>query len=236
MQNRRAIFRLASAAAATVMMRRTGRAQSADARQDSLTPQTNSLQDRGAPTGRIGAATRGARSDDGGLTVDLVAPSHGVGLTSVAQPELCFLQSGRAAQPFQLAISIPGLARPLGTFELPRVRSQGLGIVRLRDHGIHLPPHRLCVWSLTLTLDPRAPSQDLVCSALIEYQPNSSAFEAANREPSLASRVTMLARAGYWYDAVTLAERDQAVDQGAGLASLFRQADLPIAGSPGPAR
>ena len=39
---------------------------------------------------------------------------------------------------------------------LPRAPSPGLGFVHLRDHGVRLAPNLLCVWSLTVVLDPRA--------------------------------------------------------------------------------
>ncbi len=222
MDTRRAFLALAFGAAGAAMARGNGSAQSVGEQPQGQAPQGDSLEDRGAPTGRTGAATRGARSLDGELALDLVAPLRGVGLTSVDQPELCYLMSGRTTQPMRLAISTPGEARPLADFELPRGQPAALGIVRLRDHGVRLAANRLCVWSVTLVLDPRAPSQDLVGSALIRYRPNPSALQAADRQAPAA-----LARAGFWYDAVALAERSQAADRGTALAALFRQAELP---------
>lgn len=189
------------------------------------------LRDRGAPTGRTGAATRGARSGDGELTLDLVAPLRGVGLTAADQPELCYLLSNRTARPMRLAISTPGQARPLANLELPRGWPSGLGVIRLRDHGIRLAPNLLCAWSLTVAVDPRAPSQDLVGSALIQYRPGSLALEAT-REASLEPRVDALVRAGYWYDAVALAKRSRDSDHGTALARLLRQAELRLPAGP----
>lgn len=191
------------------------------------------LRDRGAPTGRTGAATRGA---DGEMTLDLVAPLRGVGLTATDQPDLCYILSGRAAQPMRLAVSAPGQARPLANLALPHAPSShapssGLGVVRLRDHGIRLPPNLLCAWSLTAAADPRSPSRDLVASALIQYRPGGPALETV-REVSLDRRVEALVRAGYWYDAASLAEQGQGNDRGAALAWLFRQADLRVASTP----
>lgn len=187
------------------------------------------LRDRGAPTGRTGAATRGA---DGGAVLDLVAPLRGIGLTSTDQPELCYLLSGRAG-PVRLAISTPGQARPLAALELPRTQPSGLGIVRLRDHGVRLAPDLLCIWSVTVAADPRAPSQDLVGTALIQYRPGGPAFQAAAREASLDRRLDALVRAGYWYDAVALAVRNRDGDGGAALARLLRQAELRVAAGAG---
>ena len=200
-----------------------------------LTPQANAqqqgqageggLRDRGAPTGRTGAATRGGDRD---TTLDLVAPLRGVGLTAADQPELCYVLSGRAAEPPRLAVSAPGQARPWASLALPRVPSSGLGVVRLRDHGVRLPPNLLCAWSLTVATNPRSPSRDLVASALIQYRLGGPGLDAM-RAASLDGRVEALVRAGYWYDAAALAEQGQGSDRGAALAWLFRQADLRLA-------
>ena len=219
---------LAFGAAGTALTRRAGSAQPADGQQQSQAGNEGSLRDRGTPTGRTGAATRGA---DGDLTLDLVAPLRGVGLTSADQPELCYVLSGRTAQPMRLAISTPGQARPLANLELPRGWPSGLGVIRLRDHGIRLAPNLLCAWSLTVAVDPRAPSQDLVGSALIQYRPGSLALEAT-REASLEPRVDALVRAGYWYDAVALAKRSRDSDHGTALARLLRQAELRLPAGP----
>jgi len=139
--SRRAFLGVGFGAAAAVLTRRAVGQQQGQAGE-------GGLRDRGAPTGRTGAATRGA---DGEMTLDLVAPLRGVGLTATDQPDLCYILSGRAAQPMRLAVSAPGQARPLANLALPRVPSSGLGVIRLRDHGIRLPPNLLCAWSLTVT-------------------------------------------------------------------------------------
>ena len=245
MDTRRAFFGSAFGAAATLIARHTRAQQlksqpskaekTRSGQQQAGTLQGHSLQNRGVPTGRIGAATRGARGG-GELAVDLVAPLRGAGFTAVDQPELCYVLSGQTMRRFRLTISTSGLARPLADLELPSIPASGLSVLRLRDHRIQLPADRLCIWSLTLPLDPRAPSEDLVCSALIQYRPDGPGFRAANRQDPVTARIAALARAGYWYDAIALARRNQAADHGSALASLFAQADLPTAGIFGSAR
>ncbi len=231
-----AVFGTAAAAATT---HRAGFAQPAPGQQQGRgAAGDGALADRGAPAGRIGAATRsGAQSADGGLALDLVAPPHGVGLASGDQPTLFYLLSGRPPGPVRFAISIPGQARPLADVELPRAAAQspGLAAVRLRDHGVRLPADVLCVWSVTVALDPRAPSRDLVASALVRHRPTDPALDAALREASPERRVAALARAGFWYDAVALAEQGQGRDRGAALAWLFEQAELRTAALSGAA-
>ena len=189
----------------------------------------SALPDRGAPTGRTGAATRGAQGAAGNLTLNLVAPLRGVGLSSANQPELYYVLSGGITHPVRLTISIHGQARPLADFQLPPAARSGLGVARLRDNGIRLPQRVLCTWSVTMALNPRSPSQDMVGSALVEYRPDDPAAAMAARE-SLPGRIAALARAGYWYDAVTAAVQGSSADQGAALAALFKQEDLPSLG------
>jgi Domain of Unknown Function (DUF928) len=230
MEARRAFCAVVIGTAAAAAARRSGLAQSAAGQAQGQGWSDGGLPNRGAPTGRIGAATRSARSAGEGITLDLVAPLRGVGLTSADQPVLYYLLSGRAAQPLRFAMSAPKQARPLADLELPRAQpASGLGAIRLRDHGIRLSPGQTCTWSVTLVLDPRAPSRDLVASALIEHRPHDPALDAAARDPLPERQIAMLVRAGYWYDAVALAEQNQNRDRGTALAWVFQQAELQTA-------
>src|SRR5689334_17341626 len=167
MDTRRAFSMAALGTAAGGLLVCSGQAQPAEQQSQG----TDSLRNRGAPRGRVGAATRGGPGADGMLTLDLVAPLRGVGFTSIEQPSLYYLLSGRATQPMRLTISTPGQSRPLADLELPRVRPAGLGVFRLRDRTVGLTPNLLHVWSVALVLDSNDPSQDLVASAPIEYRP-----------------------------------------------------------------
>src|SRR5918997_6429365 len=121
MNTRRAFSVAAFGTAAGGLMIQTGLAQPAGQRPQ----EADRLPDRGAPRGRIGAATRGDPSAEGVLALDLVAPLRGAGLTSTDQPSLHYLLSGRVTQPMRLAISTPGRSRPLADLELPRARLAG---------------------------------------------------------------------------------------------------------------
>jgi hypothetical protein len=151
---------------------------------------------------------------------------RGVGLTSIDQPTLNYLLSGRITQPMRLMISTPGQARPLADLELPRPRLPGLGVVHLRDHGVRLTPNRVHVWSVAVLLDPNNPSRDLVGSALIEYRPADGVLERAVRDAPPERRHAVLAQAGCWYDAVALAQANRDRDRGAAFAELLTQEGL----------
>jgi hypothetical protein len=126
----------------------------------------------------------------------------------------------------KLVISTPGQLRPVADLELPRARPPGLGVVHLRDHGVRLPPNWNHVWSVALVVDATNPSQDLVASAPIEYRPPDPALEREVRETPLERRPAMLARAGYWYDAVKLAQANSDRDGGATLNALLAREEL----------
>jgi hypothetical protein len=193
----------------------------------------DSLQDRGAPRGRVGAATRGDPSTGGALALDLVAPLRGLGLTRSEQPSLYYLLSGRVSQPLRLAISTPGQSRSLANFELPPTRLPNLGVVRLRDRGVRLAPNQVHVWSVALVLDPNNPSRALVASAPIECRPANPGFERSVRDTPPERRHAVLAQAGYWYDAFEVAETNRDRDGGAALAELLNREELYMAsGSP----
>ncbi len=231
--NTRRVFSMAAlGTAAGGPLVRTGLAQPAG-QQPSV---TDSWWDRSTPRGRIGTNTRSDPSDHGALALELVAPLRDVGLTMTDQPSLYYLLSGRVTQPVRLAVSTPGRSRPVADLELPRARPAGLGIIRLRDHGVRLSPNLVHVWSVELELDPDNPSQDVVGSAPIQYRPAEPTLERAVREAPLERRHAVLAQAGYWYDAVELAQANRDRDGGAALAGLFVREELRMlaASRPGP--
>ena len=220
MRARRAVLGAAAGACGIALV---GRARPV-AGQQGQASDSGELRNRGAPTGRTGAATRGGHSANGDVTVQLVAPLRGVGLALGDQPSLYYVMQGRVDGVFRLTLSTAGQSRPLADFRVPLSRTGGLGMISLRAHRVHLVPNLLCVWSLTLALNPRAPSEDLVCSALIEHRPGGAMPGSTD---SLQRRTTRLAQAGYWYDAVELAEQRRESDGGAALSLLFEEADLP---------
>jgi hypothetical protein len=232
MNTRRAFSMAAVGIAAGGLLVQTGLAQPAGQQP----PGMDSLRDRSTPRGRIGTNTRSDPSDHGALALELVAPLRDVGLTMTGQPSLYYLLSGRVTQPVRWAISTPGQSRPLAYLELPRTRPAGLGIVRLRDHSVRLTSNLTHVWSVELELDPNNPSRDLVASAPIKYDPADPTLERAVREALPERRHAVLAQAGYWYDAVELAQATRDRDGGAALAELFVREKLHLVADsrPGP--
>jgi hypothetical protein len=185
----------------------------------------DSLKPRGAPTGRVGAATRGIQEGAQNLALDLVAPPQGVGLTSSEQPTLCYLLTGTASGPLHLTVTMRGQARPLADLQLPPPLSR-FGVIDLRTLNVRLTPGQLYVWSVTLRLDPKAPARDLVASALVQYKPGGAAFDSSVRAGSEEQQLALYDQYGYWYDQVALAARNYAHDHGTALTALLVRAGL----------
>ncbi|MGE0415436.1 MAG: DUF928 domain-containing protein [Acetobacteraceae bacterium] len=183
---------------------------------------------RGAPTGRIGAATRMGENTGQDLTLDLVAPLQGTGLAASDGPALFYLMSGTARGRLRLTISQPRQIRPLADLDLARTNGPGtLHRVSLRDHHIRLVPNQVYVWSVSVVLDPNSPSHDIVASATIAYRPADPSYQRAMQLADVRQRPAVAKRAGYWYDAVAAAQDGAVHDGGTALAELFREAQLP---------
>ena len=190
--------------------------------------EADTLKPRGAPTGRVGAATRGIHPGMQNLALDLVAPPRGVGFTSSDQPTLCYLLTGSANGPLHLTITMRGQPRPLADLQLPPPLSR-FGVIDLRTLNVRLAPGQLYVWSVTLRLDPKAPARDLVASALVQYKPGGAAFDNSVRAASEDQQLALFEQNAYWYDEVALAARNYARDHGAALTALLEKAGLQAA-------
>lgn len=194
--------------------------QSADDQDD-----PDALKPRGAPTGRVGAATRGIQEGTQNLALDLVAPPQGVGFTSSDQPTLCYLLTGSSSGPLHLTVTMRGQARPLADVLLPPPLSR-FGVIDLRPLNVRLAPGQLYVWSVAMRLDPKAPARDLVASALVQYKPGGPAFDSAVRAGSEQQQRALFEQNGYWYDEVALAARNYSRDNGSALTALLGKAGL----------
>jgi hypothetical protein len=184
-------------------------------------PADDRLPPRGTPTGRIGGATRG----QGGIALDLLAPERGAGQTSSASTALYYRLTGPAGRPLRATLSLATQARPVIDVSLPPPPGAGV-------HGFPLPssaqlvPGAIYVWSVTLAVDPRAPSRDIVASALLVHTPAEATLRRAIEAAPPRERVAMWERAGFFYDAVVAAIAVRAQDQGTALAALLRSVNL----------
>jgi hypothetical protein len=180
---------------------------------------------RGAPGGRVGGASRSAVRVSTPLPViELLAPADHAGLTATATPTLYFYVSRPVAWPTQLTISAPMQPAPVLEVTIPSPAAVGIYALRLGDYRIHLRPEVTYTWSISIVLDPRAWSRNIVASATIIFDPTVDTGAALALPP--LRRAALLANAGLWYDAVAAAAAAQNLDGHAALDALIHQAGL----------
>jgi hypothetical protein len=181
---------------------------------------------RGAPGGRVGGASRGAIKPPSPLpTIDLLAPADQAGQTISAAPTLYYFVSRPVPWPMQLTISAPQLPAPIIEVTIPSARSPGTYPLRLADYRTRLDPGIVYTWSVSIILDPKAWSRNIVASAAILRVPPSPATESAASAAGLR-RVAMFASNGLWYDAISAAFDDRGPNRHAALDQLLQQVGL----------
>jgi hypothetical protein len=177
---------------------------------------------RGAPGGRVGGASRGTIKVTVPLpTIQLVAPEGHAGLTTSPAPTLYFFVSQPVGWPTQFTISAPGRPSPLVEVNIPAPTAAGIYAVRTADYHVRLAPAVVYTWSISVILNPKSRSRDIVASAsLLRTEPD-PAVESALLGASESRRAVLLAQAGIWYDAVAAAADSEASDRHAALDALM---------------
>jgi hypothetical protein len=138
-------------------------------------------------------------------TVDIIAPDGHSGLTTNAAPTLYFYVSRRVTYPTRLTISAPGLPAPLVETTIPSPQAAGIYAIHLGDYRVRIDPGVVYTWSVSVIVNPSAPSRDIVASAsLLRILPDTN-LDAALRAAPLGGRAAVLAGVGLWYDAIALA-------------------------------
>ena len=182
---------------------------------------------RGAPGGRVGGASRGITTSSTPLpTIELIAPGDHAGLTASATPTLYFSTSGAVTYPSQFTISAPLRPQPVLEVTIPSPSAAGIYALRLGDYRARLEPGIIYTWSVSVIVDPKAWSRNVVASAAILRAGPDPASEPAIRAASPTRRAGLLAQAGLWYDAVAAAAESQALDRHAALDALMVQVGL----------
>jgi hypothetical protein len=182
---------------------------------------------RGAPGGRVGGASRGTVKATIPLpTIDLLAPDGHTGLTANPTPTLYFFVSQPITWPTQFTISTPAQTRPILEVDIPAPREAGVYSLRTGDYHVRLDPGVLYTWSVSVILNPKARSRDIVASASLIRAVPDPAIEAALRTAAPNHRAGLLAQAGLWYDAVAAATDISALDHHAALDMLMNEVGL----------
>jgi len=182
---------------------------------------------RGAPGGRVGGASRGTTKVAAPLpTIDLLAPDGHTGLTISTSPTLYYFASKPISWPTQFTISTASQPRPLIEVNIPTPQQPGVYAIRTADYPVRLEPGIVYTWSVSVILNPKARSRDIVASASLMRTVAEPTVEAALRAASPNRRAAILAQAGLWYDAVAAAAETASLDRHAALDALMTEVGL----------
>src|SRR5207237_7192912 len=121
--------------------------------------------------------------------------------------------------------SAPLQVAPILEVTIPSATAPGIYPLRLSDYRVRLAPGIAYTWSVSIIIDPKAWSRNIVASAVILYDTANPA--AASAGPAAGpNRAATLAAAGLWYDAVAAAFDARGSDGGAVLSRLVAQVGL----------
>jgi Domain of Unknown Function (DUF928) len=177
---------------------------------------------RGAPGGRMSGASRSGPTL---AHIDLLAPDGHTGLTASPSPNLYFYVSRPVGARLRFTIRVPMRAAPLVNVELAALDDAGIHGIQTASYGVELRPGIIYTWSVSVVVDPRAPSNDLVASATIMRLPPDASIDPSAAGAAL-ERALLLAKHGVWYDAIAAAIEGQSIDGHVTLDRLLDQVGL----------
>jgi len=181
---------------------------------------------RGAPGGRVSGASRAVSPGATSSSIELLAPDRHAGVTANAAPNLYYFISGPVTLPLKFTLSAPMQPAPVVDANLVPPGQAGIRKIRLADYRVQLQPGISYKWSVSVVVDPRSPSNDIVASATLVLDAPDPAIENAARSAPPLRRAVLFARGGFWYDAVAAAVEGQDADQHAALDALLDQVGL----------
>ncbi len=142
---------------------------------------------RGAPSRRIGGATRSGDTD---MQLAVIAPAS-LSYTATPSPVL-FLSINGFAERTILTLIADEAIDPLFEREMTFDADGGLQAISLAALDVRLEEGVVYEWSVAIITNPDSRSEDVVSSGTIRYEPSSTD----------RSDIRSLAESGYWYDLI----------------------------------
>jgi hypothetical protein len=185
---------------------------------------------RGAPTLRVGGASRGV-STVNLPNIAVLAPDH-TGLTLTDQPTVYGYISALPSQGHvEFSIIEEQGDKPIFEKVLDAQKSVGIVAIPLSETAVKLKPDTDYLWYLALIIDPSNRSLDVVAGGAIQMTSAQALARPDLKAMNAAQKAPLLAQGGYWYDALDTLERaraqpgaDQSIQQM--YLSLLKQAGL----------
>jgi len=154
---------------------------------------------RGAPASRVGGGSRGAGDD--APHVSVLAPDH-TGLTTREQPALYWFVSKPAAAKLEVTVINEQAVKPALEQELPAPAAPGIQRLRLADFNVKLQPGIEYRWHVSLVIDPKQRSNDIIASGTIQRVAPSPELQARMQGLDRRESARVYAEEGIWYDAI----------------------------------
>jgi len=151
---------------------------------------------RGAPSRRVGGATRG--SGDANAVVAVLAPET-TGLAGRADPTLYWYSETPITAGVTVTIIADNAIDPLAELEVDGGGKAGLQALSLSKRGLALQPDVIYEWSVAVVVDADNRSKDIISTGTVMYRKPKGAAAG----DTIAAYADHLEN-GYWYDAVEL--------------------------------
>jgi hypothetical protein len=185
----------------------------------------------GAPEGRVGGASRSPSVAATELPrIELLAPANHAGFTANSEPTLYFFVSRPVQWPIQFTIRAPLQLTPVLEVTIPSPRTAGTYPISLLSYGVRLKPGIVYTWSVSIVIEPRAWSRNIVASAPILLDPGAP-ISAPTQDPVWLA--AYFADRGLWYDAITAAAEAQRRGNNSVIAALLQQGGASITAADG---
>ncbi|MDH5774869.1 MAG: DUF928 domain-containing protein [Nitrospirota bacterium] len=154
---------------------------------------------RGAPGGRVGGGTRGP--SPGLPLLYALVPDH-VAVTANEQPPLVWYLSKATALPLEFTVLEGSGVVPILEVPLSSPAEAGIHMLSLGEYDLKFEQGKTYQWFVSLIPDPARRSKDIIAGGLLEVMslPENIAEAVRQATPQEATRI--LARAGFWYDAI----------------------------------
>jgi hypothetical protein len=151
---------------------------------------------RGAPSRRVGGATRG--STDANAVVAVLAPES-TGLAGRADPTLYWYSESPIKNGVTFTLIADNVIDPIAELEIDGGGKAGLQAMSLSKRGVMLQPDVIYEWSVAVVIDADNRSKDIISTGTVMYRKPDGA--AAGND---IAAYTGYLENGYWYDAVEL--------------------------------
>ena len=154
---------------------------------------------RGAPGGRVGAATRGPQREVFVLAV--LAPDQG-GLTTSEQPSLYWFISKSTSLAVEFTVTDSQNVEPILETRLPSPITAGVHQIRISDFNIHLAPGAAYQWFVSIVPDAGRRSKDIMTGGIIERVEMPEALKGKIAQAAKSDLPSLYAEAGLWYETI----------------------------------